>query len=229
MFPVPLDAVIFDMDGLLLDTERLYRAAIFGACKDLGHTMHDLLHLSLIGTPKEIGDAKLKAHFGDGFAIDKYHERCRDRFRALCATSIPLRPGASEILDWLKELNIPRAVATSTPRMLALDHLDKAGVIDRVDAVVTRTDVEFGKPHPETFLKAAAAVGGRPSQCLALEDSHTGIRAATAAGMVTVMVPDLLEPTEEIRDLGVSVVPSLDCLLSKLRSSIDQSEQHCPL
>ncbi|MGH0001753.1 HAD family hydrolase [Pseudovibrio ascidiaceicola] len=229
MFPVPLDAVIFDMDGLLLDTKRLYRSAIFGACEDLGHNMHDILHLSLIGSPKEIGDAKLKAHFGDEFAIDKYHEKCRDRFLALCAKNIPLRPGASEILDWLKEFNIPRAVATSTPRALALDHLDKAGIIDRVDAVVTRTDVEFGKPHPETFLKAAAAVGGRPSQCLALEDSHTGIRAATAAGMVTVMVPDLLKPTEEIRCLGISVVEGLDCLLSELRSSVGLSERHCHL
>lgn len=209
MIPTPLAAVIFDMDGLLLDTEALYREAIFTACAEQGHEMVEHLHLSLIGTPKELGDAKLVAHFGLRFDLRSYHAACSDHFDELCAFDVPLRPGVHGILDTLKRAGIPTAVATSTARTTAEAQLRRAGIIDSFNALVTRTDVSRGKPDPETFLKAAELLKAHPSNCLALEDSHNGVRAAAAAGMATIMIPDLLPPTSEIESMCVGVLPSL--------------------
>lgn len=209
MIPTPLEAVVFDMDGLLLDTEMLYRTAIFAACASQGHAMVDHVHLSLIGTPQELGDAKLMAHFGDGFDLERYHATCAEHFDALCEAGVPLRPGAGELVAWLKAQGVPIGVATSTARGRAEARLARAGLLDSLDVLVTRSDVGQGKPHPESYLKAAAALGAHPARCLALEDSHNGIRSAAAAGMATIMIPDLLPPTEEIAALCAGVLPSL--------------------
>ena len=225
VIPSPLDAVIFDMDGLLLDTETLYRDASFRACAGLGLELTDAVHLSLIGTPKEVGDALLVAHFGETFEISSFDRSCNEHFEDLCRNGIPLKRGAGALLDLLKEQRIPCAVATSTSRPTAEKHLKRAGVLDRLDALVTRTDVVSGKPDPETFLKAAAALKARPGHCLALEDSFNGVRAASAAGMATIMIPDLLTPTEDIRRWCAAVWPSLADVTRELQSRIEQRDR----
>ncbi len=209
MLPNPLAAVIFDMDGLLLDTEKMWQAAIAEACAGQGFTMVDHVHSSLVGAPKDLGDARLLAHFGAGFDLEAYHRDGSRHFQALAETRIDLRPGARGLLELLRARGTPAAVATSTARPAAERHLAHAGVIDFFAAVVTRTDVTHGKPHPESFLKAAAALGVQPCHCLALEDSHNGVRAAAAAGMATIMIPDMLPATDEMRTLCAGILPSL--------------------
>lgn len=209
LLPRRPQAVVFDMDGLLLDTETMYRAAHVLAASEGGFTMTDALHASLVGRPRDAVERLLAAEFGPSIDMAWYNSRCDHHFENLAATAIPLRTGVIELLELLEELRIPRAVATSTDRKRAEHHLGKAGIIARFDTLVTRTDVTDGKPAPETFLKAAAELGVDPALCLALEDSHNGVRAAASAGMMTVMIPNLLPATPEMYRLCALVRTSL--------------------
>jgi HAD superfamily hydrolase (TIGR01509 family) len=210
MIPSPLSAVIFDKDGLLLDTETVVKTAMFQAAEDLGHRMSDELHLGLIGQARDATDATLMAHYGADFPIARYRERCRIHFEDICRHEVPVKPGARELLGFLKQRRIPIAVATSTARARSEENLRRTGFAEFVEVLVTRDDVRQAKPHPECFLKAAHLLGVRPDACLALEDSHHGVRAAHAAGMATIMVPDMLEATPEIRSLCAGVVANLN-------------------
>jgi len=124
--------------------------------------------------------------------------------------AVPVKRGAREMLEMLAAQDIPMAVATSSRTVAALGHLGTAGLLERFTTVVTRDDVTHPKPHPEPYLMAAGRLRVRPEACLAIEDSHTGVRAAHAAGMQTVMVPDLVPPSDEVRSLCAAVMGSLD-------------------
>ena len=220
MIPSPLSAVIFDKDGLLLDTETVVRKAMFDACTDLGYTMEDALHLSLIGGARENTDERLRAHYGPDFPLAVYRERCRFHFEHICRDEVPVKPGARELLRFLRERGIPAGVATSTNRFRSEENLQRTGLIEFIDVLVTRDDVRFAKPHPECFLRAATLLGVAPAQCLALEDSHHGIRAAHAAGMAAIMVPDMLKPTPEIEPLCAGIFDSLVAVHRLLAKSL---------
>lgn len=205
----PFAAAVFDMDGVLLDTEPLYKQAMHAACAACGFEMSDEVHAAQIGIPADTGDLMLHAHFGPDFPLMQYKAKATAIMRELTAGDIPVKPGALELLGALQSRGIPAAVATSTASPLAPERLKRAGLFDLFAAVVTRSDVANGKPHPEPFLTAAARLGVAPEQCIALEDSHNGIRAAHGAGMRAIMVPDLLQPTGEIRALCHAVMDSL--------------------
>ena len=213
LLPRMPQAVVFDMDGLLLDTETLYRQAHQFASAALGYPMSDALHGTLIGVPRDQAEIRLAEAFGPAFDLRSYDARFQTEFARLCEGGIPLRPGVHALLDALDRHRLPHAVATSTGRALATRHLQEAGILHRFAAVVTRDDVTYGKPHPETFLTAASRLQIQPGACLALEDSHNGVRAASAAGMMTVMVPNLLPPTDEMKALCVGIRTSLDELV----------------
>ena len=129
--------------------------------------------------------------------------------RERMALAVPVKAGVHELLAELKARNIPTAVATSSRSPHALGHLGAAGLLDAFVTIVTRDDVTNPKPHPEPYLLAADRLGVDPRNCLAVEDSHAGVRAAHAAGMQTIMVPDLVGPSEEIRGLCAAVLDSL--------------------
>jgi HAD superfamily hydrolase (TIGR01509 family) len=125
------------------------------------------------------------------------------------AQSVPVKPGVPELLGELKERRIPMAVATSSRSPHALGHLGTAGLLGMFEAIITRDEVKNPKPHPEPYLLAARRLSTAPSDCLAIEDSHSGVRAAAGAGMQTVMVPDLVQPTDDVRALCTAVMSSL--------------------
>ncbi len=211
-------AVVFDMDGLLIESEQLYRAAIMGSCHALGYPMTADQHLQMVGAPWDRNRAQLIGWFGDGFPAEDFLADTSVRFHALAEHGVPLRPGVAELVAFLAENGVPSAVATSARRESATRHLTETGLIAGFRAVVTRDDVSRGKPHPEVFLTAADRLGVDPVHCLALEDSHNGVRAAAAAGMMTVMVPDLLDAIPEIAALCVAVAPDLHAVRAMLEA-----------
>jgi len=207
--PKPLKAVILDMDGTLHDTEPVYHAALRKAVAAVGFSVTEGFVHSLIGIPGKETDEMLKAHLGPEFPFDTYDRLYDEYCEALLAEGVRLKPGVTELLDLLDERRLPVAIATSASRRAATLHLMRSGLGARITRVVTRDDVTRGKPHPDPFLAAARLVGAAPEHCLAVEDSFNGVRAAHAAGMMAVMVPDILVPTEEIRALCVTVAADL--------------------
>lgn len=203
-------AVIFDMDGTILDTEAVFKAIVFEVCTDLGFEMTDAVHSSMVGTSHEHTNKLLIQAYGVAFPYTLFDERCRVLMRERSHDGVPVKPGAREFITELRERDIPLAVATSSRNPHAQHHLGAVGLLHLFDTVVTRDDVVNPKPHPEPYLTAAQRLGIEPVHCLALEDSNTGVRAAHAAGMQTVMVPDLVLPGVEIRSMGVRVMDNLD-------------------
>jgi HAD superfamily hydrolase (TIGR01509 family) len=207
--PYRPSAVIFDMDGLLFDTEALWQDALLSAAAEAGREFPDAVFNGSIGVRRSQCGPLFRSHFGEDFRFEDFHADWRRHFWRIAEARLAVKPGVRELLDLLDRLRLPRAIATSSSRTAVDRHLDSSGLTDRFDALVCRGDYENGKPAPDPFLKAAERLGVEPRLCLALEDSHIGVRSASAAGMMTVMAPDLLTPTEDIRALCVFVARDL--------------------
>jgi beta-phosphoglucomutase-like phosphatase (HAD superfamily) len=207
--PRPVAGVVFDMDGLLIDTETVWRDVQLAEAQAQGLHLPLEVILSLIGKRWQVNRRILQDHFGAAFDVEAFIAAVSARHAATCRTGVSLKAGAVELLDLLDELALPRAIATSSDRQVVAERLGPGGLLQRFHAVVTNEDCVEGKPHPEPYLNAARALGLDPALCLALEDSYSGVRSAHAAGMMTVMVPDLLPPTEEIGGLCVAVADTL--------------------
>ncbi len=202
-------AVVFDMDGLLVDSETLYQEAILLAAAEGGYTIDLEIVGRMTGAPWPLTRALLLGHFGDSFPVDTFVEVWLRHYRVIAETRLVLKAGVVELLDALDALRLPRAIATSSSHATVQHHLTATGIVGRFDAIVGAGDYASGKPAPDPYLLAAERLGVAPALCLALEDSHNGVRSAHAAGMMTIMVPDLLEATAEIRELCTLVARDL--------------------
>ncbi|MDR3344253.1 MAG: HAD family phosphatase [Oscillospiraceae bacterium] len=189
-------AVIFDMDGLMFDTERMHIRSWIGAASGQC-SPEDLMPLR--GLPSRIFCEQMARLLPAGADIDALLLQKRKLMRdELHKNGVPHKPGLTELLEELRRRGIPTAVATSNPRKVAEQMLETAGVRDYFAATVFGDEVENGKPAPDIFLAAAERLGVPPEDCLALEDAPNGAAAAISAGMKTVMVPDLDEPPPEL-------------------------------
>ena len=212
------------MDGLLFDTEALYQEAILLAATEGGHEVRVEVFKRMVGVPWTQSRLMLLSHFGETFPVDSFQEAWVRHFWLIAEARLTLKPGVLELLDTLDQLRLPRAIATSSAHRTVERHLTAHNLVGRFDAIIGHGDYQNGKPAPDPFLTAAERLGVAPPLCLALEDSHNGVRSASSAGMMTVMVPDLLEPTEEIRGLCSFVARNLHEVNSSLLTIWGQSE-----
>lgn len=213
-----IEAVLLDMDGTLLDTEKVYCESLFTALTALGYTdgIAALCH-SMIGIPGPECEMMLVEHYGKDFPLADLNRAFGANVDEILKTGLPLKDGAVALLDALQEARCPMAIVTSSSRRTADRHLTLAGIRGRFETVLTRDDVARGKPNPDLFLLAAARLGTKTQSCLAVEDSNHGVTAAHAAGAITIMVPDIVPPTEQSRAKCAAVLADLHAVLELLR------------
>lgn len=205
-----IKAVIFDMDGVLIDTEKHYYAAWQQAAKEAGFAFTGEHALLLRSCDPKVAEKQMKQIFGDSFDYFAIRERRRELVKERLETyGLEKKPGIDEILAYLHQKGLKTAVATATPIALAKEHLEKIGVLDLFDQVVSAKQVAHGKPAPDVYLYACEQIGTKPEECIAVEDSPNGILSAYRAGCKPVMVPDLTLPDEETKKILYACVNDL--------------------
>jgi HAD superfamily hydrolase (TIGR01509 family) len=190
-------AAIFDMDGLLLDSERIYGAAWADTAREMSIPLTQEMIHATIGMNAKVSEQYMKGCLGEDFDFHTFHEAARHlTYRRLEEEGIPLKPYAAEILQWLTSGGWRLALATSTREHVARHLLKSRGLIGYFDTLCFGSQVERGKPYPDIFLLAARRLGVKPEECVVLEDSPNGIAAAHAAGMTSLWIPDQITPQE---------------------------------
>ena len=194
--------VLFDMDGVVLDTERLYARFWREAAAALGHEMSYEQALGMRSLSNTAGQAQLESYFGPGVSRAEFRAKRIELMDAyIDLHGVDLKPGIRELLDFLDEKGIPAAITTSSPIERVQRYLGPHGLIDRFQRLCSGAEVAHGKPEPDIYLYGAACLGVDPENCIAVEDSPAGVLSAYRAGCMTVMVPDLDQPSEETREL----------------------------
>ena len=203
-------AVVFDMDGLMLDTEPIYKVAWQAAAAELGYDLDDAFYSQFVGRPNGDCERLLTERFTTAFPLDGFRARWPLLWHSEVEdTGIRQKPGLLELLTFLELQRLPFAIATSSGSEEATFCLRAAGLDGRFSVIVTSDQVANGKPSPDLYLEAARRLQTDPAQCVALEDSEAGILAASRAGMVPVLVPDMTPPSDVAVRASFRVLGSL--------------------
>ncbi len=195
-------AVFFDMDGLVLDTEKHYKKAWIQAANEMGHKMTAKEHLFLRSCSKKYAEPIMQSIFGKGFDYSAVRARRKEIMAEdLKHIEIEKKPHVDEILKYLKENNIKSALVTATEEIRAREYLSRVGLEESFDKIICADMVKNGKPDPDVYIFACEKIGEAKENCLALEDSPNGVLSASRAGIDVIMIPDLSEPEEETKKL----------------------------
>lgn len=208
---------IFDMDGVLFDTEKLYERFWIEAARQLGYEMSLDDVVAIRSTDAKIAKRTLRQRICEDFDYDSVRAlRVRLMKEFTDANGVEVMTGVFELFDYLKSQNIKISLATTSNMKRATDYLTKSGLIDYFDYLMTGDLVENSKPHPEIYQKAAEGLGLDPCDCIAVEDSYNGVRSAYNAGCQVIMVPDRDAPTQEMQDKCVLIAENLNEVIKYL-------------
>lgn len=203
-------AVIFDMDGIIFDSERL----VLDCWEKVGEKYHlgnirEVL-IECIGTNKEKTKELVHEHYGESFAYDKFAKEASLLFHeSVKEHGLPVKKGVKELLRYLQQEEIPIGLASSTRLAIVTEELKQAGLYDYFQTIVGGDQLKKSKPNPDIYLMACEKMKVIPKDAYAIEDSYNGIRAAYSAGMMPIMVPDILPATEEMQQMSVVVLENL--------------------
>lgn len=213
-----MKAVIFDMDGVLFDTERLCMESWCVLAKEQGIPDMEIVFPKCIGRNAADTEVIVSEYYGEGFDYESFRKQASEWFwQYIKDNGLPVKTGVREILTYLKQAGYAVGLASSTRYSSVVNHLEEAGIKDYFSVIVTGDMVKHSKPQPDIYLLACERLGVEPREAYAVEDSYNGIRAAHGAGMKPVMVPDLLEPDEEMNGLSFLICKDLLEVLAYLK------------
>ncbi|MGN1410910.1 MAG: HAD family hydrolase [Oscillospiraceae bacterium] len=210
-----IKGVIFDMDGLMIDTEKLLVKYWCQACEEFGYKATPEMIYPMRSLCSKYSIPKFKETFGQDFDVPKIRSRRMELMNEhISKYGIEKKKGLDELLDFLKSNGIKTAVATATDYPRTEKYLKSVNVFDKLDNIVCATMVKVGKPEPYVYLQACEEIGLSPSDCIALEDSPNGILSAYRAGCKPIMIPDLTQPDDYTKSLLFDCVDSLDKVIN---------------
>lgn len=214
-----IQGILFDMDGLILDTEKLYSRFWQEAAIALGYPMTREQALGMRSLNRAAGTAKLQSYFGPEISFEAVRNKRIELMDVFVEKEgVELKPGIHELLKYLKENGIKTSIATSSPIERTIKYLSSVGLEKEFDEIVTGYMVNKGKPEPDIYIYAAEKLGLDTKNCLVLEDSPAGTMAGNRAGCVTVMIPDQDQPSEETRELLFAKVDNLALIIDLLEN-----------
>lgn len=209
-YPLP-QLMIFDMDGLIFDTERLFMAQKAIVMARYGYTQKKSDYVSTLGTSGSALNRRLHRIYGPDYPADRISAETRERVaKAVVQDGPPVKPGIPKLLRWLQNHHIPCCVATATPRKHALFYLEQSGLLPYFDFVVAGNQITHAKPDPEIFLACCTRKNVSPEAAMVLEDSENGILAATRAGIPVVGIPDLKIPEPAVACRALTLLNRAD-------------------
>lgn len=205
-----IDGALFDMDGVLIDSERIAWRIQKQVMLEMGFTAQEDLKDKIMGANHEQIKRTMGEIYGSSFDFEEFTKIKRERtYQELGENGVPKKEGVDFLLQYLKQNHYKIAVASSTRYETVVRLLKSANIFDYFDAIVGGDMLEKSKPEPDIFLAAAKKINIPSTNCVAIEDSANGVKSASSAGCITIMIPDMIQPTKELKSLANIVLPSL--------------------